>query len=30
MDVVRKIHQQAADGQTLTPPVLIQRAIRVE
>jgi arylsulfatase A-like enzyme/cyclophilin family peptidyl-prolyl cis-trans isomerase len=30
MDVVRTIHQRAADGQTLTPPVLIQRAIRVE
>jgi cyclophilin family peptidyl-prolyl cis-trans isomerase len=28
MDVVRKIHQLPADGQKLTSPVLIQRAIR--
>ncbi len=30
MEVVRRIQQQPADGQTLTPPVLIQRAIRIE
>jgi len=30
MEVVRKIHQQPADGQKLTPPVLIQRAIRTK
>jgi len=30
MDVVRKIHQLPADGQKLTPPVLIQRAVRTE
>jgi cyclophilin family peptidyl-prolyl cis-trans isomerase len=30
MDVVRKIHQLPADGQKLTPPVLIQRAIRTK
>ena len=28
MDVVLKIHQQTADGQPPSPPVLIQRAIR--
>jgi cyclophilin family peptidyl-prolyl cis-trans isomerase len=28
LDVVSKIHQQPADGQNLTPPVLIQRAVR--
>ena len=28
MDVVRKIHESPADGQMLSPPVLIQRAIR--
>jgi len=30
LEVVRRIQQQPADGQTLTPPVLIQRAIRIE
>ena len=30
MDVVRKIHQLPADGQKLSPPVLIQRAIRTK
>ena len=30
MDVVRKIHQRPADGQNLTPAVLIQRVIRTE
>ena len=30
MEVVRRIHQQPADGQKLTPPVLIQRAIRTK
>lgn len=29
MDVVRRIQQSPADGQTLTPPVRIQRAIRL-
>ena len=29
MDVVRKIHAAPADGQTLKPPVRIQRALRV-
>ena len=29
MDIVRRIQTSPADGQTLTPPVLIQRAIRV-
>lgn len=29
MDVVRKIHQMPAEKQQLTPPVLIQRAIRL-
>ena len=29
MEVVRKLHQSAADGQQLSPPVLIQRAVRV-
>ena len=29
MDVVRKIHTLPADGQTLTPPLGIQRAIRI-
>ncbi len=29
MDLVRRIHQSAAEGQTLTPPIKIQRAIRV-
>ncbi len=28
MDVVRKVHASAADGQQLTPPIRIQRAIR--
>jgi cyclophilin family peptidyl-prolyl cis-trans isomerase len=28
MDVVRKIHESPADGQKLTPPVRIQRAVR--
>jgi len=28
-DVVRKIHELPAEGQTLTPPVPIQRAVRV-
>ncbi len=30
MEVVRKIHASPADGQTLTPPVRIQRVIRTE
>ncbi|MFM7816009.1 MAG: peptidylprolyl isomerase, partial [Verrucomicrobiota bacterium] len=30
MDVVRRIHGSPADGQTLTPPVRIQRVIRTE
>lgn len=30
MDVVRKIHASPADGQKLTPPVRIQRAIRLD
>ena len=30
MDVVRRIHTQPAEGQQLTPPVRIQRAIRLE
>lgn len=30
MEVVRKIHASAAEGQTLTPPVRIQRVIRTE
>jgi cyclophilin family peptidyl-prolyl cis-trans isomerase len=30
MDVVRKIHELPADGQKLTPPVPIQRAVRTE
>lgn len=30
MDVVRQIHQLPADGQTLAPPVPIQRVIRTE
>jgi peptidyl-prolyl cis-trans isomerase A (cyclophilin A) len=29
MDIVRKIHEAPADGQKLTPPIRIQRAIRV-
>jgi cyclophilin family peptidyl-prolyl cis-trans isomerase len=29
MDIVRRIQQSAADGQTLTPPIRIQRAIRL-
>ena len=29
MDVVRKIHASPAEGQKLTPPVLLQRAIRL-
>jgi len=29
MDVVRKIRQGRSDGQTLTPPIRIQRAIRL-
>ena len=29
MDVVRKIQQGKSDGQTLTPPIRIQRAIRL-
>ncbi len=29
MDVVRKIHESKADGQQLTPPIRIQRAIRL-
>lgn len=29
MDVVRKIHAAPADGQTLTPPIRVQRAIRL-
>lgn len=29
MDVVRKIHQSAADGQSLQPPIRIQRSIRL-
>ncbi len=28
MDVVKKIHQSAVDGQSLNPPIRIQRAIR--
>jgi peptidyl-prolyl cis-trans isomerase A (cyclophilin A) len=28
MDVVRKIHESPADGQKLTPPIRIQRAVR--
>jgi len=28
MDVVRKIHESPAEGQTLTPPILIRRATR--
>jgi cyclophilin family peptidyl-prolyl cis-trans isomerase len=28
MDIVRKIHQRPADDQNLSPPVLIQRAVR--
>lgn len=30
MEVVRRIHGSPADGQTLVPPVLIQRAIRLD
>jgi peptidyl-prolyl cis-trans isomerase A (cyclophilin A) len=30
MEVVRRIHQLPADGQRLSPPVLIQRAIRTK
>jgi peptidyl-prolyl cis-trans isomerase A (cyclophilin A) len=29
MDVVRKLHASRADGQKLTPPIRIQRAIRL-
>jgi len=29
VDVVRKIHASSAEGQQLSPPVLIQRAIRL-
>jgi hypothetical protein len=29
MDIVRKIHQLPAEKQQLTPPVKIQRAIRL-
>jgi len=29
MDLVRKIHEAPADGQRLTPPIRIQRAIRL-
>ncbi len=29
MEVVRRIHESQAEGQTLTPPVRIQRAVRV-
>ena len=29
LDVVRKIQAAPADGQTLTPPIGIQRAIRL-
>jgi len=28
MDIVRKIHESPADGQNLTPPIRIQRAVR--
>jgi peptidyl-prolyl cis-trans isomerase A (cyclophilin A) len=30
MDVVRRIHTHPAEGQQLTPPVRIQRAIRLD
>lgn len=29
MDVVRKIHQSPANGEKLTPPIRIQRAVRL-
>jgi peptidyl-prolyl cis-trans isomerase A (cyclophilin A) len=29
MDVVRKIHASLAEGQKLTPPIRIQRAVRL-
>jgi cyclophilin family peptidyl-prolyl cis-trans isomerase len=29
MDVVRRIHESPAEGQNLTPPIRIQRAVRV-
>ena len=29
MDIVHKIHESPADGQTLKPPIRIQRAIRI-